>query len=240
MRAQPGAATASYLVDGTEVERDTEPPFEFVLPQSGYASGNHEVEVVLSGPGGESRVVYGFAGPKANGTNVAGILLLALLGLLIVATAWFGFRRLRTYLANREPRPPAQESAPPDLANWVQSPRAGITPRSEPAQDESVAPARTWAILRVIEGPDAGKVFELSAETELVGRGKFCTVRLSDSSLKDEHFIITSGGQLVPSAPGNEVSVDGESVKATRLGDRTIIRAGGTKFAFERVGEANP
>ncbi len=239
VQAQPGSTTASYLVDGVEVERDTEPPFEFVLPESDYASGNHKLEVVLSSPGGNSSATFAFVGPKSAGTNIAAILLLALLALALIVAGIFGLRRLKTYLANREPATP-QGSPPPDLANWVQSPRAGITPRTEPDAAPPSQDAVTWATLRVIAGPDSGKVFELSAETELIGRGKFCTVRLNDSALKDAHFILTSAGQLVPSAPGNEVVVDGAPVKATRIGDRTIIQAGSTKFAFERTGDANP
>ncbi|MGE0598651.1 MAG: VWA domain-containing protein [Dehalococcoidia bacterium] len=240
VQAQPGTTTASYLIDGVQAEQDTEPPYEFLLPKSDYTRGEHELQVVLSGPGGESSATFGFAGPSGGGgTNWAALLLLALLGLLILAAIVLGLRRLRSYLADREAATPVG-SPPPDLASWVQTPRAGIAPRTESPSQAPAQTSSTWGILRVLAGPDSGKVFQLSAETELIGRGKYCTIRLTDSALKEAHFIVTSECQLVPSAPGNEVFVDDTAARTARLGAQATIRAGATTMEFVRLEEPNP
>lgn len=235
VQAQPGTTSVSYLIDGVEFEEDAAPPYEFVLPKSDYSEGDHALQVVLSGPGGESSATFAFAGSVGSaGTNWAAMLLIALLAMLVLAAIFLGLRRFRSYLADREAATPAG-SPPPDLANWVQSPRAGIAPRADRAVQTGPQPLTTWGILRVLAGPDSGKVFQLSAETELIGRGKYCTIRLGDSALKDAHFIVSSEGRLAPSAPGNEVFVDDQAVRATRLGEHATIRAGATTMEFVRL-----
>ena len=81
------------------------------------------------------------------------------------------------------------------LASWVQgSRRVEGAPREETPATAPSTEALPWGVLRVIEGPDAGKTFELREETELVGRGKFCTVRLTDKSLEEAHFVLGRDG----------------------------------------------
>ncbi|MCZ7575708.1 MAG: FHA domain-containing protein [Dehalococcoidia bacterium] len=94
--------------------------------------------------------------------------------------------------------------------------------------------AEPWGALTVVSGPDAGKVFELRDDVELVGRGKFCTVRLSDPGLQEAHFVISPDGRLNASTPQCRVEVDGEAVRSAVVGRGSRIRVGGTEFALER------
>jgi VWFA-related protein len=233
VKAQPGTTRASYLVDGVEVERDDGPPYEFVLPEKDYASGSHELKVVLSSSAAgatEAAASYPFSiTATGEDTNVAGLALLAVLALAALAAVALAGRKLLQKRAERLATVPS--GPPPDLSS-LGTRREGIPHREAPAAAPEPGPAVPWGMLRVLEGPDKGKVFQLAAETELVGTGKFCSVRLADRELAEAHFIINSEGRLTPSAPGNAVSVNGEAVRAAQLTDHAVIRAGKTALEF--------
>ncbi|MBE0611961.1 MAG: hypothetical protein IH609_21455, partial [Dehalococcoidia bacterium] len=101
-------------------------------------------------------------------------------------------------------------------------------------EEEPAARAEPWGALTVVSGPDAGKVFQLRDEVELVGRGKFCTVRLSDPGLQEAHFVISPDGRLNASTPQCRVEVDGEVVRSAVIVEGSRIRAGSTELALEK------
>ena len=231
IQSQPGGVTAAFLVDGVEVGRVTGPPYEFVVPDTSYAAGDHELRVVVSNGAGSAEASFGWAGPSEPGPNYAAYVLFAALGAVVLAAMAFGsYRAFAWYRARPEPLDPSGVSD--QLAAWAVLRRGG---RDEPIPEDAPVPmAEPWGALTVVSGPDAGKVFELRDDVELVGRGKFCTVRLSDPGLQEAHFVISPDGRLNASTPQCRVEVDGEAVRSAVVGRGSRIRVGATEFALER------
>lgn len=231
IQSQPGDVTAAFMVDGVEAGRVTSPPYEFVLPETSYGSGDHELRVVVSNGAGSAEATFGWAGPSEPGPNYAAYVLFAVLGAVALAAAVYGSRRAFAWYRAR-PEPLDTSGVSDQLAAWAElrrGGRGGAVPEEAPATR-----AEPWGALTVVSGPDAGKVFELRDDVELVGRGKFCTVRLSDPELQEAHFVISPDGRLNASTPRCRVEVDGEVVRSAVLRRGSRIRAGATEFALEK------
>ena len=237
IQSQPGDVTAVFLVDGAEVRRVTAPPYEFVLPDADYQTGDHELRVVVSSGAGSAEVGYQFAGPVEPGPNYAAYVLFAALGAVVLAAVFYGGRRAFGWYRAR-PEPLDTSGVSDQLAAWAELRRGGrdeAVPEEEPA-----ARAEPWGALTVVSGPDAGKVFQLRDEVELVGRGKFCTVRLSDPGLQEAHFVISPDGRLNASTPQCRVEVDGEVVRSAVIVEGSRIRAGATEMVVSDVSVPGP
>lgn len=230
VHAQPGSATARFLVDGEEKARAEAAPYEFVLPDGDYAEGTHRLRVVLESGGAEVAREFPFeiAATGGGGGSKLPVLLFALIAAgLALAGLVFVARRL---LRNRSDRRSAEE-ATREVARLTSTGGA-----VGPGSGDSAPP---WGMLRVVEGPDAGRVFELRADTELVGRGRHCSVRLTDKSLAEEHFILTREGRIAASSPGSQLAVDGVATRSRQLGANEVIVAAGSKLEFVRL-DATP
>jgi hypothetical protein len=229
IRAQPGGVTATFLVDGAEVGRVTAPPYEFVLPDGDYETGDHELRVVLSNTAGSAEAGYPFAGPVEPGPNYAAYVLFAALAVAALAVVLYGGRRAFAWYRSR-PEPLDTSGVSEQLAAWAELRRGG---REEPVPEAAPAvAAEPWGTLTVTSGPDAGKVFQLREDVELVGRGKFCSVRLSDTGLQDAHFVLARDGRLNASTPHCRVEVDGEVVHSAAVRDGSRVKVGSTELAI--------
>lgn len=237
IQSQPGDVSAAFLVDGVEIGRVTEPPYEFVLPDTGYASGDHELRVVVSSDAGSAEAGFGFAGPSEPGPNYAAYVLFVALGLVVLAGVVYGGRRAFAWYRAR-PEPLDTTGVSDQLAAWAELRRGGrgeAVPEAEPA-----AVSEPWGALTVVSGPDAGKVFQLRDEVELVGRGKFCTVRLSDPGLQEAHFVISPDGRLNASTPQCRVEVDGEVVRSAVIVEGSRVKVGSTELVVSDVSVPGP
>ena len=229
IEAQPGSLTASYLVDGRELGRDEQEPFEFTIPSAGIlGAGDHTLAIVVQSPGGTDSHEFPFVATAPGKSNTGAYIVLALSALGVLAVLAYatriGLRRLGA-------RQPVADGAA--LAGQLDSLAAGRA--VAPAQAPVAAPSASdragrvpWGTLKVVEGRVPGAVFSLHDERELVGRAKFCSVRLDDRSVAEAHFVIGRGGEMVASLPGLTVEVNGIAVRRAQLASGDTLRVGQT------------
>jgi VWFA-related protein len=230
IRAQPGETTATFFVDGEQVSEVSQEPFDFVLPARDYEAGAHAVRVLVANTAGSVEATYPFAGPAAPGTNYAAYILLVAVVVVVLGGALYGGRRALGWYRAR-PEAVDVSGVGDQLAAWAELRRGG---RSEaPVEGEAERPAGPWGRLIVVSGPEAGKVFELREDVELVGRAKFCSVQVTGPGVEDAHFVISRDGRLNASTPACRVEVDGVVVHSTMVTSGARLRAGETDLTFE-------
>ncbi len=239
VRAQPGETAVGARVDGTEVYLASEPPFEFVLPDDDYSSGSHDLSVSVETAGGTAERTFTFEGPAEPGTNYALFVLLALAALAVVAGLVLGGRKALAWQRNR-PEPINVEGVGEQLAAWSELRRGrGDIGETETAVLAPVQPG-AWGTLTVTAGPDAGQRFDLRDDTELVGRGRFCSVRLTDPKVEEAHFVISRNGRLSASTPAARLRVDGAEARTVLLEARAVVQLGATEAEISLVNEIRP
>ena len=84
-----------------------------------------------------------------------------------------------------------------------------------------------------------GTTFTLKDDTELVGRGKFCSVRLKDRAVEEAHFVITRDGQLHASTPSCQIEINGQQVRRATVEPGQTIKIGNTELRFEPTTPSN-
>ena len=83
-----------------------------------------------------------------------------------------------------------------------------------------------WGTLALMRGSTIEKSFDLCDDRELVGRGKFCSIRIIDKSVAEAHFVLGRGGELLTSLPGLTVEVGGLTTRRLQLADGDAIHVG--------------
>ena len=99
------------------------------------------------------------------------------------------------------------------------------------------------AKLRVLKGPDAGKVFELSKGVNMVGRDAKCIVRLQDTEISRNHaelFWGTEGFRLRDLGSFNGSHVNCKQVKDILLKTGDQLQVGQTVMLFVSEEQAPP
>ena len=88
--------------------------------------------------------------------------------------------------------------------------------------DGTAGGAVSAAVVEILEGPDAGRQFPLSAGTSLIGRDQTCEVRLTDPLVSRQHarVHVSDVVEIVDFGSSNGLQVGEE------LADRVILRAG--------------
>ncbi|MGL5860526.1 MAG: FHA domain-containing protein, partial [Phycicoccus sp.] len=107
-----------------------------------------------------------------------------------------------------------------------------------PAWLDRAAPAReVRAVIRVLEGPDAGRTQGITTPSAVVGRGPDATVRLTDPLVSARHARLDLSGEVtvVDEGSANGTRVDGARItRATVLPPGTPVVVGGTTFVLEQ------
>lgn len=110
----------------------------------------------------------------------------------------------------------------------------------KPASADAMGAALTKLI--VLDGPDRGKTFELTAGRQyLVGRSEECDIRIdmSDKTVSRKHALLTPAGNTISIenlSQTNPVQVKGKPVKKTTLKHKGQFQIGAGLFAFESSG----
>lgn len=89
---------------------------------------------------------------------------------------------------------------------------------------------RTVAVLRVLEGPDTGSEFPLTAGNSTIGTGMNNDVTLTDRGVADIHAALTVGEtiEIVNLTGPSGVRVSGQAVQRAHLGANDVVHLGGT------------
>lgn len=95
----------------------------------------------------------------------------------------------------------------------------------------------TAATLRVLAGPDAGKVFNLAAGTTVIGRDRNCDVRFSDPLVSKRHakLNVSNVAEVIDDGSANGVEVNGELTLRAVLRAADQVRLGDTTFSVNVV-----
>ncbi len=219
VRAQPGTnPTVRYVVDGGEGAEVQGPPFAFTLP-TGVAAGDHSLSLLVGT--GESSMTRSFGFTVAARDAGSPLFAYVLIGIAVVAgvatvlaAIWMLARRIARLRQRRMEEGPHVD------------PKGAVVPR--PTTDEP------WGALTVVRGGPPGATFALRQARELIGSGRFCSVRIRQSGVKDAHAVIDRDGNLQASAPTCAVNVDGEPVREARLADGAELALGDVVLRFER------
>ncbi|QIM21645.1 FHA domain-containing protein [Phycicoccus sp. HDW14] len=109
---------------------------------------------------------------------------------------------------------------------------------------ERPAPARdVRAVLRVVDGPDAGRTIGITTPSVVVGRAADATVRLTDPLVSARHARLDLTGEptVVDEGSANGTLVDGVRVtRATPVPVGTPVVVGATTFVLDRDAAADP
>ncbi|MEP7216450.1 MAG: VWA domain-containing protein [Anaerolineaceae bacterium] len=234
LQAQAGSnPVVTYLVDGKAVETDTDKPYEFTLPPaSEFAAGEHTFALSVDAGGQKVEQSFVFQGPKPPEAK-SNTLAYGLLALFVIAALGAAAYGGRIAVARSKARRDALvvTDAPERLLEWANAHRGDRT-LPQPVAPVAETPAGPWGTFEVIEGEGAGTTFPLKDDRELVGRGKFCSVRLTDKAIEEAHFVVTHGGELLASTPTCLVLIDGAEVRAGQLVDGSEVRLGGTVLRY--------
>lgn len=97
-----------------------------------------------------------------------------------------------------------------------------------------VASAKAVAVLNVLAGPDAGKDFQLLAGSNVVGRGRNCQVRLTDTFVSNNHVRINVTDHVEVSELGSAggLIVNGEQTERRVLRTDDQVKIGETVFTL--------
>lgn len=95
--------------------------------------------------------------------------------------------------------------------------------------------------LRVVGGPDAGRVVRLGPGRHVLGRGDEADVRLrEDPQVSRRHaalVVTTEGVEIEDLGAANQVLVAGQPAERTRLGEGVTVQLGETVLAWAQVAE---
>ena len=224
VEAQPGPVSVTYLVAGVEVERHDEAPFEFTIPRGPLAAGRHSFEIVVETVGGRaelSRSIVVQASPDDDDTSSIAPLSLALLTVGAVVALGVGGFLMRRALNLRTS---GGEAEGPDTLVG--------SPPPESAESGPVA-AEVWGSLEIVEGRDRGRRFTLRDDPELIGRGRFCSVRLRDRRVERAHVVLNRDATFVVSTPTCRLEVDGLETRSGMLETGAMLRLGETLLRLE-------
>ncbi len=229
VESQTGTASVSYLVDGAVVEVDESPPYEFVVPNSDNLE-EADFTIRAADSHGDTTMVTTIAPASASsGAAPWGRLLGYLLlggGFIVLGGGSFFWAR-----SVRDARPPKPDfdGVGPVLDRWQ---RAGPPEANETVQPARSQPPTAWGTLLVLSGKLQGHEFPLRDDTELVGRGKFCSVRIDEGSIEPAHVLLNRDGTFRASRPRTSIEVDGTNDGWGRLLNGSTLRLGDVSLEF--------
>ena len=227
--SQPGTSTTvTVTVDGRALVGLDSAPFSFTVPRDGLGPGDHVVELRASGPAGSSARTFPLAIARPAGSSSAlayGVIAVcALAGLAAALGALW-------WLAGRVRRRDRHEVRALAGLGWLR--HRGSPPESDAMVAAAPGEDAPWGEIEVLSGPAAGTRFALRAERELLGSGKFCSIRVGDSSLAAAHAVLSRDGIAIPSTPECALSVGGRLANSVELRPGTEFQAASVLLRFE-------
>ncbi len=133
--------------------------------------------------------------------------------------------------------PAAFGSQEEDATRMLDSDDFAPPPAAAPSAGESGIPIE----LRVVSGPDRGKVHRLHEGEQLVGRGLDCQIVLADPAVSRKHFRLLRRGdtvEIIDMGGANGSNVNGERVARQKLRSGDQIEIGTSVMEFHVVGAA--
>lgn len=102
-----------------------------------------------------------------------------------------------------------------------------------PASGPRTRRGRSVAVLRVLEGPDAGREFSLPPGNSVIGTAPTCEVLLSDRGLADVHAAVSVAESIEISnlAGPTGVVVSGQPVQRAVIGSTDVVQLAATRIA---------
>lgn len=96
------------------------------------------------------------------------------------------------------------------------------------------------AVLRVLDGPDAGREYPIARGASVVGRERGCEVRLSDTMVSRRHarINVTDVIEIVDLGSANGVMIDDMAVPRSILRSADVVQVGDTRLSV-RLLQAN-
>lgn len=104
-----------------------------------------------------------------------------------------------------------------------------------PPEPGTAPPPTTGPVLRVIGGPEAGRVIPLRVGDMTIGRAKGNTVRLADPNASRSHAVVrrdAEGVTLIDLGSANGTRVEGVPHDEVRLASGDVVRLGDTLLEF--------
>lgn len=103
-----------------------------------------------------------------------------------------------------------------------------------PAAAPRTRRGRAIAVLRVLDGPDAGREFSLPSGNSTIGTGPSCDVRLTDPAIKDVHAAVAVGEtiEIANVAGPHGVLLGGRPVQRATLGSSDVVALAQTSIAI--------
>lgn len=128
------------------------------------------------------------------------------------------------------PGGPNQRTVGPDLSISNAGIRSGDSIALTNAAAEAQHSADAVATLKVVEGPDAGRVFNLPVGSTIIGRERNCHVRLSDPLVSKRHarVNVTDMVEIIDDNSANGVFVGDEQVQRSVVSSSDAFRLGDT------------
>lgn len=173
-------ASVTFLVDGHEVERLTEGPYQFAFDPDAYESGERTLSVAVETVSGQSLStdVPVRIGSSGGGISMMTILILGVVAVaVIVAIIWI-LRRRSGGLPDLDPaglRPPSKDG---DIALSGEKPRIWPEKPLEPLP----VPAETAGRLYVEGGELHGESFPVGASPVSIGSSDSCAIKLATAN----------------------------------------------------------
>lgn len=90
------------------------------------------------------------------------------------------------------------------------------------------------ALVRIVEGPDVGKEFQIPSGSSTIGRDQDCEIRLNDSLVSRRHarLNITDVAEAVDMGSANGILIDDVEVPRSILRSTDVIQIGDTKLSI--------
>ena len=170
------------------------------------------------------------------------------------ATATVG--AVATYLMSADPE--LATEVPPDITLYLPEDGDRVLPIDAAVMDSGLRSGQVVSVIRstsaviadrpaaatltILAGLDKGRVYPLTAGTNLIGRGPDVQVRLTDPLISRNHarLIVTDTVEIIDLGSANGVSVDGHPISRQVLRASDQVEVGDSVFTVQLLGSGLP
>jgi len=96
-------------------------------------------------------------------------------------------------------------------------------------------PEDLLVVLRVVQGPEPGKGYQITETPLTIGRDQLCSISINDSRMSRQHgavYYLAPDFYVKDLVSTNGVFVNGNKIKHCQLSNGDRIQLGGTVFEF--------